>query len=430
MIEELQTFIDSLPVPWLFTVGLTLVLSFFCGKLARMVKLPSLIGYMLIGVLLGPSVFDLVGDKMQEDLSFITEIALGLVAFTIGLELSLSSLKRLGGGIVSIILAESFGAFIVVTTAMYLLTKNIALSLIFGAVAPASAPAGTVAVIQEFKAKGNLTKALYAVVGFDDGLAIIIFGFAAAVTRNILERQAGVISSSLFSVIMHPMKEVFLSLTVGLLMAAFLCILLRNVKSKKDFTVFVLGFVLMVNGLCVILHLSLILTNMILGFAVANTQQQNLISNISDQLGTIMTIFFILFFTLAGAHLHVELLPSLGVIGIVYIITRSLGLIGGSRIGAMIGGADDKIRKYIGLGILSQAGVAIGLALIVKHEFAGLGPIISTVEGGTMHAGDSIGIVVLTTVTVTCIFFEIIGPILTKVALHKAGEIRVEEIPD
>ena len=134
-----------------------------------------------------------------------------------------------------------------------------------------------------------------------------------------------------------------------------------------------------------------------------------------------MPLFFVLFFCLAGAHLELSTLPALGVLGLVYIIARSAGLIGGARIGSMIGHVESKIKKYIGLGILSQAGVAIGLSLIIKQEFTELNAAYNLPHAVT------IGTTVLTTVTATCIFFEIIGPILTRIALKKAGELPQEQ---
>ena len=171
-------------------LGIAIIAGFYVGHLARRVNLPSLIGYMIFGVILGPSILNILDVPMLEGLSFLTEMALGFVAVNIGLELSISSLKRLGTGIVSIILAESFMAFLVVFSAIYLFTDNLPLSIILGAIAPASAPAGTVAVIQECRARGSMTKALYAVVGFDDGLAIIIFGLAFAVAKNFMIGEA------------------------------------------------------------------------------------------------------------------------------------------------------------------------------------------------------------------------------------------------
>ncbi len=410
----------SLPV--LFILGLTVIISFYLGRSMKHVKLPSIIGYMVLGVALGPSLVGVLSEGLQEQLSFITEIALGFVALSIGIELKLSSLKKLGTGIMYIIFTESLGAFLLVTLTVYLLTRDLPLALIFGSIAPASAPAGTVAIIQEYKAKGSLTKALYAIVGFDDGLGIIIFGFAAAIARSLLMRQSGEVSESLLHMMLVPLEEVVLSVVFGTLLAVAFSFLARKLDHAGDVLLLVVGFTFTAIGLCSMFHLSLILTNMIVGMFVVNTQPHAVVQKIHDRLPLVMPLLFILFFTLAGANLHLNALPSLGVLGIVYVAGRSAGLIGGSRLGARFGHVEDKIKKYVGLGILSQAGVAIGLSLIVKHEFQGLGAVVNASTGA--HSGDVIGATVITTVTATCIFFEIIGPILTKVALAKAGEIK------
>jgi len=413
--------ISFLDISALTLLGIVTIVGFYMGHTARLVRLPSLIGYMILGVILGPSVLHILSEPTMEHLSFITEIALGFVAFSIGAELSLSSLKRLGPGIISIIFAESFGAFFIVTAAVYFLTHDLPLALIFGAMAPASAPAGTVAVIQECKAKGSLTKALYAVVGFDDGLAIIIFGFAAAFAKNLLIGEAAGHNSSILSAMWPPLKEIGFSIMVGGMVGFAFCQMVRKLQSSKDILIVIFGAVLLATGLSMRWHLSLIMTNMIVGFVLVNTRRQALVHRVMEPLLEIMPLLFILFFCLAGAHLELSTLPALGTLGVVYIIGRSAGLIGGARIGAMIGHVDDKIKKYIGLGILSQAGVAIGLSLIVKHEFTQL-----DAQYNLPHAL-TIGATVLTMITATSIFFEIIGPILTKVALTKAGEIPNEK---
>jgi Kef-type K+ transport system membrane component KefB len=406
--------------PVLLVIGLTIIASFYCGKSTKYVKLPSIIGYMILGVVFGPSLLNLVSDPLQEHLAFITEIALGFVALSIGIELNLLSLKKLGKGIIYIIFAESFGAFLFVFIAVLIVTRNLPLALIFGAIAPASAPAGTVAVIQEYKAKGSLTKALYAIVGFDDGLGIIIFGFVSAIVRNMLLKEAGKTSGNLFGLVFQPIKEIVLSVIVGAIVAAVFALLARRLKHAGDVLILVVGFTFMVNGICSMFHLSLILTNMVVGIVLVNTQPHALIQKIHDRLPLLMPLLFILFFTLAGAHLHLSALPSLGLLGIVYILMRLTGKVVGSRVAATIGHVEAKIKKYVWWGILSQAGVAIGLSLIVKHEFQGLGKVLeSGVTTGTM-----IGATVITTITATCIVFEIIGPICAKIALQKAGEIK------
>jgi Kef-type K+ transport system membrane component KefB len=283
--------------------------------------------------------------------------------------------------------------------------------------APASAPAGTVAVIQEYKAKGNLTKALYAVVGFDDGLAIIIFGFAAAFAKNILISEVTSDNGSILYAMLIPLKEIGLSILVGGVIGFLFCQVVRRLQSSKDILIFIFGAVFITAGISQRWHLSLILTNMMVGFVLVNTRRESLVRRVMEPLMEIMPLVFILFFFLAGAHLDLSSLPALGTLGVVYIFGRSGGLIGGARIGAMLGNVDEKIKKYVGLGILSQAGVAIGLSLIVKHDFALLDE-----QYNIPHAVE-IGTKVLATITATCIFFEIIGPILTKIALKKAGEI-------
>jgi len=407
----------------LLLMGSVLVVGFYAGKLVRKVRLPSLIGYMVLGVALGPTLshliqFSFFDDALLEALGFVTDICLGLVAFNIGAELSLASLRRLGPGIVSVIFAESFGAFLATSAAIYGFTAamghpDLPLALIFGSMAPASAPAGTVAVIQEYRTKGPLTKALYAVVGFDDGLAIVIFGFALAVVKTLLAHEVGGGSAGFLASMAPPALEILESVGVGTVMGFLYCQIVRHLKQPSETFIMTLGFVFAATGLSILLHLSLIMTNLVIGFVLVNTRREELSHRVQAPLLEIMPMLFILFFCLAGAHLDIAKLPSLGLLGLVYIAGRSGGLIGGARLGATLGGVEDVIKKYVGFGILSQAGVAIGLSLIVSREFAGL---------SNPRAAD-IGSQVLTSITATCIIFEIVGPICTKFALHWAGEI-------
>ncbi len=402
-------FIDRFDVPILLIVGIMSFLAYFAGKGMKPIRLPSLIGFMLAGAVLGPSFLGLLTPIVQERLSFLTDVALAFVAVSIGLELKLSTLKRLGSGVITVIFAESLLAFSLVFTAVWLLTRNVPMALIFGAIAPASAPAGTVAVIKEYKAKGTLTQTLYAVVGFDDGLGIIIFGFASAIARHMLAPSG---EGGVLALVTEPLLEIIMSLGVGLALAFVFSLLARKVKSKRDQFLLLFIFVMIGAGLSQVFHLSLILTNMVLGMAVVNTQRSSLITQLHDAMADIMPLLFLLFFTLAGANLHVSELPALGLLGLVYVLSRSAGLMGGAWMGSTLGGLEPKIRNNLGMGILSQAGVAIGLALIVKAEFAELGPM-----------GEMLGSTVITTISATCIIFELIGPITTKIALKRAGEI-------
>jgi Kef-type K+ transport system membrane component KefB len=409
-----MTFFEQFPV--LLTAGLMMFVAFYMGKIMKYIKLPSLIGYMITGVILGPSVVGLLSESVQVNMEFLTDVALSFVAVSIGLELSLTSLKQQGPGIIVVIIAESFMAFGVVTGVIYLLTGDLPLALIFGAIAPASAPAGTVAIIQEFKARGKLTDALYAVVGFDDGLGIIVFGFASAIAQSLLHSEIGG-QMNIWLVLAEPMKEVLLSAAAGSVLGYLFGFLVKRLKDKVEVLILLFSMVLATAGLCSMFGLSEILTNMIFGIVVVNTQSSKVIHSLKSQLELFMPLLFVLFFALAGANLHLAALPALGLTGIVYAAGRSTGLVSGAYLGSVIGKLDDNIRKYLGMGILSQAGVAIGLSLIVKQEFSHIS-----------EHGASIGLSVITTVTATSIFFEIIGPILTKIGLTKAGEIRPSQI--
>ena len=402
-----------LNLPDIAVIGIATVLALYIGKGTRKLGLPSLIGYMLLGSIMGTSVLNILNEQSLHNLKFVTEIALGFVAFTIGSELSIRSITRLGKGIIAIILLESFSAFIFVTLGVYLLTNDLPMALVFGALAPASAPAGTVAVIQECKAKGSLTRALYAVVGFDDGLAIVIFGFALAIARKMLQAEVSASTDSLLASTAKPLLELGLSLGAGALLGLLFAGLARRLKPFTDIPALIFGFIAAATGLCLKFNLSLILMNMMLGFVLANTSSRRAVHSIVGQLKNYMPLLFILFFLLAGAHLKITTLPSLGLLGVVYIFTRSAGLMGGSWLGARIGKSEPKIRKYLGLGILSQAGVAIGLSLIVTQEFTAI---------NTSHSL-AISAAVITSITATSVIFEIVGPILTKHALRKAGEI-------
>lgn len=392
-------------------VGAAVSIGLYTGRLARRVGLPSLIGYMLLGALMGSSVLDLFSAEVLRSLSFVTDIALGFVAFSIGSELNIASLRKLGRGITSILILETTITFLFVTAAVLLVTGDWPFALIFGAMAPATAPAGTVAVIQEYRARGNLTQALYAVVGFDDGIAVLIFGFAAAASESLLASETGS-SPHILRTALEPVLEILASIASGLLLGYIYTRLVTRIRSRDDLPALTFGFVCLSVGLALSLGFSPILTPMAVGFTLANTSRRET-GTVAASLRSLMPLVFVLFFFIAGTHLQLDSLHSLGLLGLTYILARSLGKITGAGLGARLGGASPVLRKYLGIALLSQAGVAIGLSLAAASHFARLG-----------EHGSSIAAAVITTVTATSVVFEIIGPITAKIALRKAGEIQ------
>lgn len=402
--------------PILF-LGCSVLLAFYIGQGARFFRLPMIIGYLVTGIVLGPSMLDLLDHKTLEGLSFIIDIGLGLVAFSIGTELDFASLKRLGFGIVSVILAESFGAFLLVFFLVYLFSQDIVLSILFASIAPASAPAGTVAVIKEYKAKGPMTKALYAVVGFDDALGVIIFGFALTFAKAVLvSRVAGEGAVITFEV-WEPLAEIALSIAAGGAAGWLFIRLAEKLGENGKMFILVFATVLLLSGLSLQFHGSLILTNMMAGIILTNLSHPYMVQKVRFSIDTVLPLVFVLFFLVAGLHVEIWLLPSIGLLGTVYIAGRSIGLVGGAYIGSAAGGMEKKIRNYLGFGILSQAGLAIGLGFMAKNELAKLGAEYQITDAA------AIGTVVLITITATSVLFELVGPVATRFALEKAGEI-------
>ncbi|MFA7578494.1 MAG: hypothetical protein WC002_10555, partial [Candidatus Muiribacteriota bacterium] len=271
---------------------------------------------------------------------------------------------------------------------------------------------GTVAIIQEYKAKGPLTNVLYSIVGLDDGLGVLIFGFAAALAKSLLSGAKLNNFKDFIMLFYHPFLEITLSVILGLLFGVIFAYLAKKLRNPRDLFILTFGSILLLTGFCIYTNLSYIMANMLFGVFIINTQKNTLVKNLKEQLSNTMPLLFVMFFVLGGAHLELGSLLKLGMLGLIYTFTRTFGKISGCYVGAVIGKSDNIIKKYSGIGIISQAGLAIGLSLIVKHELAEISP-----------AADAMGTTIVTVVAATCIIFEIVGPLAAKYALQKAGEI-------
>jgi Kef-type K+ transport system membrane component KefB len=391
---------------YILLAGIAIGLGFLIGKGTHLMKITGVVGYIATGIILGPDVLGVIHLSSVE-IETMTNVALGFVAFIIGGELTFSILRKMGKSIIPIIIGESFGAFFIVFFGVYLLTNNVPLSIIFAAMAPASAPAGTVAVIQEYKAKGKLTNAILAVVGFDDGLAILIYAFSIAI--------AGVILSGVFSVsniLFVPIMDIGVAVLIGGAIGVVFAFIFKRLIEREEIIALSLTAIFITAGLSVLFDVSLILACMTMGIVIVNFYPQDN-KPVFEHIKSVSLPVYILFFVIAGVNLHLGLLVSIGAIGLVYVICRTLGLVGGSYISALASKADPVIRNNLGFGILSQAGVAIGLSLIASNKLTELG-----------HP--EIGSIVITTVAATTVVFEVIGPLSARLAITRSGEAQVK----
>jgi Kef-type K+ transport system membrane component KefB len=389
-------------------IGLVIAVSFLGSKVFQRFGIPQVVGFIVIGVILGPSFLNFVPIELTEELTFISEIALGLIGFDIGSHLLLSELRRLGRSILFILLFEALGTFVLVTMGIYAITQSLHTALIFGALASATAPAATVDVLAEYDAKGPLTTSLLAVVGMDDALALVLYGIAAAFAESLLASSG---APALLNILKLPLIEIGGSVVLGLGLGLLLDRIMCRMRVQHDAMAISVAFVFLGVGLSQAFGFSLILTTMILGMVVVNrcAEHGRHIRYTIEQAGPVI---YVLFFTLVGARFQISFLPTMGLLGVAYIVLRSTGKFFGAWLGGTVGGAEPAVRNNLGLGLLSQAGVAIGLALASASRFS--------VYGGE---GQALGALIINVITATTFVVQIVGPICVKSAIRRAGEI-------
>lgn len=386
-------------------LGLILLAGLFSARLIGKIRFPAVTAYLVLGILIGPSLFRLIPAEIMNASGLISNIVLGVIAFSIGQNFSRHSFRKIGKSVVWISVLEACAAWILVTLVFSLVLKQpFYISLLFGAISSATAPAATVMVIREFRAKGNLTDTLLGVVAIDDAWCLIIFAVSLAISKAIHSHMLA--TSFLVKVFFNSILSIFGAFILGSIIALLLSYLSRFIRTQAELLIFTLGFILLGIGMATWMHLSVLLANMFLGAILVNINKTSF--NFFDVLKNVDSPLFLFFFVLAGANLEIKLLSGLGLVGSVYLIFRVMGKMGGARLGAHISGASSIVRKYLGLGLVPQAGVALGCALVAKSDFP------------------SVGGMIFTTIVATTVVYELIGPLCTKYALHKAGEITIE----
>ena len=381
-------------------LGAALILGALCGKLMNKIKMPAVAGYIIAGLLIGVSGFRILDAPSLDNLSFLSDLALCIIAFNIGSELEVELLQKMGNSIFVIATVEALMAFALVAGITFLVSRDLALALILGAVSSATAPAATVMVLKEYNAKGPLTSSLLGIVAVDDVICLMIYSVASAIAKVLIAHS----SLSVVKVVLLPLAEIFFSLLLGITLGIALALLVKNARRDSETLLFVVGTLLVLIGVATRFELSTLLSAMALGATIANLSKHKhkAFENIDNFSPPIIAAFFVL----AGARLDIFLLPQIGLIGLLYLVFRIVGKLAGASLGASLAHAPRVVKQYIGFGLLSQVGVAVGLAITVSKEFP-----------GTM-----LGSIVVTILLSTTILTEIIGPYATKYAIMKADE--------
>ena len=409
----------------LLSLSIALLAGLLLSRLAKVMKLPAVTAYLVAGILVGPfllgrlSIFGIHLGFVEEDLSafkIISEVALGFIAFSIGNEFRLSDLKKNGKkatiiGIFQAVVATILVDIVLIVIALTTKIISIEAAIVLGAIASATAPAATLMVVKQYKAKGPLTNILLPIVAIDDAVGLVLFAISFGVAKAIGSGQI-----SLISIILEPIIEVVLSLLLGALMGLLFHLCERFFHSRSKRLAVSVTFVLMTVALSMIkfklgeVHIgfSSLLVCMMLGTVFCNICDFSV--ELMDRVDRWTAPLFVLFFVISGAELDLSVFTSIGIVlvGIAYIFARSAGKYLGAFSSSKAMKCDKQIVKYLGVTLLPQAGVALGMAIKASDPVDGLGETGAIVAQITLFA---------------VLVYELIGPMLTKISLTKAGEI-------
>ncbi len=370
----------------------------FCGRMAKHLRLPNVTGCLVAGLLIGPSVFGLLSTDFLDTINIISTVALGFIAFSIGNEFKISYFKRVGVAPIVIACMESLFAVVFVVLGLIISGQSVSFSLVLGAIAAATAPAATIMVIKQYRAKGPVTETLLSVVAIDDATALILFSLSVAIAQALTNGAA-----SLGASLLSPLKEIGGALVVGAALGFVFLLPLRFFKKAGNRLSLIAGFIFLGLGLAEWLGLSELLLCMAMGAVVANFSAD--VDTIMDLCDGVTPPIFMLFFVASGADLKLSVLPTVGLIGVIYIVLRIAGKYFGAAVGGAMCKCEASVRKFLGPCLMPQAGVAIGLSLAAGQVVPEHAPQIRAV------------------ILCGTLIYELIGPAVTKFSLKKAGEI-------
>lgn len=390
-------------------LGVLLSIGSVAGLLAKKVNLPRVVAYILVGAIFSPGLLgDVLHFSTESWSPLLTDTALAIIAYIIGSEIDLQNLKKEKRIILAAVLGQSLGAIIFVALGLWVLglifgfLKEIdfTLALILGTIATATAPAASLGIIEEYGAKGRLTKILLGVIAIDDAIGVILFTLVLGIATE------GGFSSSL----LEGLKEIGGSLLLGSIFGILLGYLGNRLNKEELRLVTILGFILLVLGLSELFSFSILLSCMSLGF-VSIMFYPKKHAEWMLPLKHIEELVFIFFFTLAGAHFELKVMISSALLVFTYVLLRTAGKYTGSYLGMLVSGAEKAPRRLLGLCLFPQAGVAIGLAIKASDQ----------------PGMQEVGTLLLNIILGSTIVFEFTGPFFTKFALIKAGEIKEDE---
>jgi len=385
----------------LTSLGLILLLALLAGHLVRYVRVPEVTGYILAGIALGPSVLGWVSYENLAALQVLSEVALGLILFSVGSVFEFSLFGRMGRQILYLTLIESALAAVLVSVGMLVMGQSWQVAGLLGAVAIATAPASTLMVIREVDSRGPLTDSLLGIIAVNNLFCITAYSLVAA-SIDLTAGLGGPIFPTLYRAAFPLVWQLAGSAALGFLVGLMLAGWSRQVKDTGEMLILLAGSILLCVGLSRLLDLSPLVASLAVGATMVNltTESQRLFATLAET----DPPFYAIFFVIAGADLDVALVPTMGAVGLIYILARALGKLLGATVGARWLGLAPSVQRFLGMALLAQAGLAVGLTLAIDDRYAVYAPQVSTV------------------VLAAVVIYEMVGPISTRFALVRSGE--------
>lgn len=407
MFEIIKIIRESFAHHVVFSAGALLIVGYFLGQLCERVKLPTITGYIIAGIIIGESGLNFLHARNSEILHTISEITLSFIAVVIGGEFSFYKLKLYGKKIIFLTAFQMFATFIFVAIGLILLGLPLYASFILGAIAAATAPAATVVIVEKLKAKGKFVDYLYGIVALDDAGTVILFSIAFALSSGMISGKKISFTHSLT----HAFLEIFISIFIGLISGFLIHLFTKNKKNYNEIKIISIGVLFLSTSISISLNLSPLIANMTIGMVLINLSKKNI--RILTSLEPITPPLYAIFFAIAGSELNLKIFANLELllIGFSFILLRFLGKYFGVFFASSIMKTDTDVKKYLGLSLLPQAGVAIGLILFVQAS-----PI---VQSSSPIIQETI-VKMINIVLISVFVNELIGPPLTKFAVQKS----------
>lgn len=384
----------------LIALSVILLSGFFTTRITKRLGLPNVSAYIITGILISPHLFNIIPEALVKNMDFVSDIALAFIAFGVGRFFKKETVKKTGSSVVLITLFESLLAGALVAAAMYFVFRlDFKLALLLGAIATATAPASTVMTINQYHARGEFVDMLLQIVALDDVVCLLAFSVAASVVDAVEHRSLS------FAKVGLPVLFNVITIVCGALFAVALNKLLWPHRSKDNRLIITIALLLGLSGLCSFFDISPLLACMTFGAVYINIAHDKELYN---QLNVFVPPVMLLFFVVSGMNLDLNILASCGMVGVAYFLIRIIGKYIGTYVGCLICKTDAAVRDYLGVALIPQAGVAIGLAYLSRRILP-----------------DSIGNLLMTIILASSVLYELIGPACAKFALIRSGAIKL-----